>query len=102
MTFDQLILTASSHGASDIHLRAGHVPLVRVHGDLQRWTSVAALTPAHMDAIAATLLSPSQMERLQTRLEVDVAWQTPGVGRVRASVFRQRGTTAVSMRLIPD
>jgi twitching motility protein PilT len=42
------------------------------------------------------------MERLQTKLEVDVAWQAPGVGRVRASVFRQRGTTAVSMRLIPD
>ena len=41
MTFAQLISTASSKGASDIHLRAGHAPLVRVHGELQRWTSVA-------------------------------------------------------------
>jgi Tfp pilus assembly pilus retraction ATPase PilT len=41
MTFDQLIATASSKGASDIHLRAGYAPLVRVHGDLHRWTSVS-------------------------------------------------------------
>jgi twitching motility protein PilT len=41
-------------------------------------------------------------EKLQTKLEVDVAWQAPGNVRVRASVFRQRGTIAVSMRLIPE
>ncbi len=102
MTFDQLITTASARGASDIHLRAGHVPLVRIHGNLQRWTQVAPLTASHLDAIAGRLLPPAHQERLQTKLEVDVAWQAPGVGRCRASVFRQRGTTAVSMRLIPD
>ncbi|MEO7190694.1 MAG: PilT/PilU family type 4a pilus ATPase [Vicinamibacterales bacterium] len=102
MTFDQLITTASAKGASDIHLRAGHAPLVRIHGELQRWTSVAPLTAAHLDAISLRLLPPGHQEKLQTKLEVDVAWQATGIGRVRASVFRQRGTTAVSMRLIPD
>jgi twitching motility protein PilT len=102
MTFDELINTAASRRASDIHLRAGHAPLVRIHGELQRWSSVAALTAGHLDAIADRLLPPVHKERLQTKLEVDVAWQAPGVGRIRASVFRQRGTTAVSMRLIPD
>ncbi len=102
MTFDQLIIAASSSGASDIHLRAGQVPLVRVNGDLQRWSSVAPLTAAHLEAIAARLLPPTHQERLQTKLEVDVAWQATSVGRVRASVFRQRGTIGVSMRLIPE
>jgi twitching motility protein PilT len=102
MTFDQLVSSASASGASDIHLRAGHVPLVRINGDLQRWTSVAPLTPAHLEAIASRLLPPVHQQRLQTALEVDVAWQASGVGRCRASVFRQRGTVAVSMRLIPD
>jgi twitching motility protein PilT len=101
MTFDQLITAASAKGASDIHLRAGHAPLVRVHGDLERWGNVAPVTAAHLDAIAERLLPPAHKERLKTRLEVDVAWQAPAVGRIRASVFRQRGTTAVSMRLIP-
>ncbi len=102
MTFDQLITTAGARGASDIHLRAGHVPLVRIDGLLERWTSVAPVSASDLDAFAARLLSPVHQERLRTKLEVDVAWQAPGVGRVRASVFRQRGTVAISMRLIPE
>jgi twitching motility protein PilT len=102
MTFDQLIQTASSRGASDIHLRAGHVPLVRVDGSLERWTNVAPISSAALEGIASRMLSPAHQTQLQTKLEVDIAWQAPGVGRIRASVFRQRGTVAVSMRLIPD
>ena len=102
MTFDELVVAASGAGASDIHLRAGQVPLVRINGDLQRWTRVATLTASHLEAIAERLLPPVHQERLRTRLEVDVAWQAAGVGRVRASVFRQRGTIGVSMRLIPE
>jgi twitching motility protein PilT len=102
MTFDQLLIAASSRGASDIHLRAGHVPLVRIDGILERWTSVAALSAGDLDNIAQRLLPPHHQEKLLTKMEVDVAWQAHGVGRCRASVFRQRGTVAVSMRLIPD
>ena len=102
MTFDQLISAANSSGASDIHLRAGHAPLVRINGELQRWNSVAPLTAAHLEAIASRLLPPVHQEKLQTTLEVDVAWQGPGNVRIRASVFRQRGTIGVSMRLIPE
>jgi twitching motility protein PilT len=101
MTFDALLVAAAQRGASDIHLRAGHVPLVRVDGDLERWQQVQPLAAGDLDALAARLLSPAHQERLRTHLEVDVAWQAPGVGRCRASVFRQRGTVAVSMRLIP-
>jgi twitching motility protein PilT len=102
MTFDQLIQTASSRGASDIHLRAGHVPLVRIDGSLERWGNVAPLSAAALEGIAGRLLSPPHQQQLQTKHEVDIAWQAAGVGRIRASVFRQRGTIAVSMRLIPD
>jgi len=97
-----MIQSASSQGASDIHLRAGHVPLVRVDGSLERWANVAAISAQSLEAIATRLLSPAHQQQLATKHEVDVAWQAPGVGRIRASVFRQRGTIAVSMRLIPD
>jgi twitching motility protein PilT len=117
MTFDQLISAAANSKASDIHLRAGHPPLVRVNGDLQKWGSVAALTPAHLEAIAGRLLppgiylgqgrgaaaaTPGADPHTEGRLEVDVAWQASDAIRVRASVFRQRGSVGVSMRLIPD
>ncbi|MEZ5319664.1 MAG: type IV pilus twitching motility protein PilT [Vicinamibacterales bacterium] len=101
MTFDELVASAGARGASDIHLRAGQPPLVRIGGALERWTSVAAVTAPHLEAIAQRILSPYHQERLQTKLEVDVAWQAAGVGRIRASVFKQRGTIAISMRLIP-
>jgi twitching motility protein PilT len=101
MTFDQLVTTAGQRGASDIHLRAGHAPLVRIDGALQRWTKVAPLSASDLEAIAIRLLPPQHQERLQKQLEVDVAWQAPGVGRVRASIFRQRGTVGFSLRLIP-
>ena len=101
MTFDKLILEASARGASDIHLRADHVPLVRIDGALERWTHVAPISGAALEAVATRVLSPVHQARLQTTMEVDVAWQAAGVGRIRASVFRQRGTIAVSMRLIP-
>ena len=101
MTFDQLILEASSRGASDIHLRADHVPLVRIDGALERWTHVAPIAGASLEAVATRVLSPLHQTQLQTKMEVDVAWQAPNVGRIRASVFRQRGTIAISMRLIP-
>src|SRR3954465_12111883 len=101
MTFDQLVTTAGQRGASDIHLRAGHAPLVRIDGTLQRWVKVAPLSAQDLEAIAMRLLPPHHQEKLQKQLEVDVAWQAPGVGRVRASIFRQRGSIGLSMRLIP-
>jgi twitching motility protein PilT len=102
MTFDELVASAGARKASDIHLRAGQPPLVRIGGALERWgNEVAPFTAPHLEAIASRILAPHQQERLLTKLEVDVAWQAPGVGRIRASVFRQRGTIAVSMRLIP-
>jgi len=102
MTFDQLILEASARGASDIHLRADHVPLVRIDGTLERWTHVAPIGAASLEAVATRVLSPMHQAHLQTQKEVDVAWQAQNVGRIRASVFRQRGTIAISMRLIPE
>jgi twitching motility protein PilT len=101
MTFDQLVKTAGARGASDIHLRAGHAPLVRIAGVLDRWPQVAPMQAKDLEALAMRLLPPAQQEKLRKQLEVDVAWQAEGVGRVRASVFHQRGTIAISMRLIP-
>jgi twitching motility protein PilT len=101
MTLDGLVAEAAALKASDIHLRAGHAPLVRVNGGLERWTSRPALSAADLEAVAARLLTPAQQERLRTHREVDIAWQAAGIGRCRASVFRQRGSIAVALRLIP-
>jgi len=102
MTFDSLVTAAAARGASDIHFRAGYVPLLRVNGDLARFPNVQPTSAADLEAIASRLVSPANKERLDRQLEVDVAWQAPGVGRCRASVFRQRGSIAIALRLIPS
>ena len=102
MTFDAILASAAAVGASDIHLRAGQPPLIRLHGELRRAKDIGALRAADLDALAAKLLTPAQRERLARELEVDVAWDVPSVGRCRASVFRQRGTIGLAIRLIPS
>jgi twitching motility protein PilT len=114
MNLDQLISAAAASSASDIHLRAGHHPLVRVNGDLQSWDTFAIFSADHLEALAGRLLPPglhlsqgsggrsSGDRRTDGQLEVDIAWQPSDTLRIRASVFRQRGTVAISMRLIPE
>ena len=102
MTFEELVTAAGVRGASDVHLRAGEPPFVRIGGQLEQWNSVPSTSAEHIESIAARILTPDQAAKFKIKLELDVAWVAPGIGRVRASVFRQRGTIAISMRLIPE
>ena len=61
-----------------------------------------APTAEHLESTAARILSLQQVDRFKTLMHLDVAWRTPSAGRVRANIFKQRGTVAISLRLIPD
>jgi twitching motility protein PilT len=102
MTLDDLLTAAAARGASDVHLRAGEPPFVRIAGALQPWTSLPAPTAEHLEATAARIFNADQAERFKTSMHLDVAWRAAAAGRVRANVFRQRGTIGISLRLIPD
>ena len=102
MTLDELLAAAAARGASDVHLRANEPPFVRIAGVLEPWTSMAAPTAEHLESTAARILSLEQSARFKTAMHLDVAWRAPGAGRVRANVFRQRGSVGISLRLIPD
>ena len=102
MTLDELLVAAAARGASDVHLRAGEPPFVRIAGALEQWTSMPTLTAEHMESTAGRILSLDQAERFRNLMHLDVAWHAQGAGRVRANVFKQRGTIGISLRLIPD
>jgi twitching motility protein PilT len=103
MTFDAVLESAARRHASDIHLRAGQALLLRVQGTLERVPRETSAAPsaADLDALVSRLLSPDQRERWTRTLELDAALTLPHVGRCRASIFRQRGTTALVLRVIP-
>jgi twitching motility protein PilT len=76
--------------------------MLRVNGVLERLNQFPIVTPEDLEESARTVLTPEQFERLSTRSEVDAALVFPGLGRCRASIFRQRGSLAISLRLIPS
>jgi len=102
MNIDELLRAACELEASDLHLKAGSRPNVRVHGALRALDPFPALTADDSRSMAAAMLStPLQRDKFRQANELDIAYELPGVGRFRVNIFQQRGTVALSLRVIP-
>jgi twitching motility protein PilT len=98
---DELLQTAVARGASDLHLKVGSYPMMRVNGNLMVASEAGRLDRAGTESMAETMLSPEQREKFRTVQEVDFAYSIPGLGRFRCNVFQQRGTVGLVLRVIP-
>jgi twitching motility protein PilT len=101
MDITELLTTAVQAGASDLHLKSGNCPMMRVHGKLCPIVDDRRLDPAMLDTMAAALLPAALHARFAQDHEVDFAHSVAGLGRFRCNVFRQRGTIAMVLRVIP-
>jgi len=96
-----LLRQAVSAGASDLHLRVPDPPTFRVRGELQP-LAAPRLLPSHTLQAAALLLRVARPGLdVQAVHEIDFAYSVPELGRFRINLFRQRGSFAVVVRLIP-
>jgi twitching motility protein PilT len=86
-------------GASDLHLKAGLPPAIRVDGVLEH-TSFPPLTATDTEAIAHELLSEAKAFEFKASNEADVGYTMPGVGRFRVNVFKQRGNVNLAIRRV--
>lgn len=86
-------------GASDLHLRVGVQPVLRVHGNLFK-LQTERLSVDEMEEILRTLMKPEQYEIFLRDNELDFAFGLRDVGRFRINAFRQRGTPSLAMRSI--
>src|ERR1700726_3751352 len=101
MHVNDLLKTAVERGASDLHVKVGSFPMMRVRGAL-----IAANTDKRLDhedvvAMSAAVMSTAQRQKFRDAQEVDLAYSVPGLGRFRCNVFQQRGTVGVVLRVIP-
>lgn len=87
-------------GASDLHIKPGIPPVVRVHGILQR-TNYPAPTPQDMEEVAKKVLTPLQREKFESTREVDFAFGVTGLARFRANFYVQRSSIAMVFRHVP-
>jgi twitching motility protein PilT len=96
-----LLKIALEKGASDLHLKVGSYPMVRVRGDLAPATEERRLEHEDMIAMAASVLPVSQRAKFNEHKEVDLAYSVAGLGRFRCNAFQQRGTIGLVFRVIP-
>ncbi len=85
---------------SDLHLKVGRPPMVRVTGDLVPLDQ-APLKPEQLKALAEQIMTPRQVKEFAELKESDFAIGVPGLGRFRTNVYQQRGTLAFVFRSIP-
>jgi twitching motility protein PilT len=98
---NEILTAASKYGASDVHIKVGRPPTLRINGRLVPLKTPEPLGSKHIDAMLGLILGPGQRERFDNHNEMDCAYSMPGLGRFRVNVFRQRGTVGLVMRLIP-
>ncbi|MBI1723666.1 MAG: PilT/PilU family type 4a pilus ATPase [Gemmatimonadetes bacterium] len=98
--FQKAIKTMVEKKGSDLLLKVGRAPTVRVAGDLEQM-DLPPLSPADLKALAEQLLQPRQLKEFMETKEADFAIGVPGVGRFRVNVYWQRGTLAFAFRVIP-
>jgi twitching motility protein PilT len=101
MHVNDLLKVAVESGASDLHLKVGSYPMMRVHGVLTPASEQKRLTHEDTVAMAAAVMSTTQRQKFKESQEVDLAYSVPGLGRFRCNVFQQRGTIGIVLRVIP-
>ncbi len=100
MTLDELLRCAVEARASDIHLKVGSPPVIRIDGELRRMEDLPALRPADTEAIAQSIFTPRAGDRFNETNEVDFAIGRQDLGRFRVNAYRQRGSVSLVMRRV--
>jgi twitching motility protein PilT len=100
-SIDQLLTIACSKGASDLHIKAGSFPFIRVNGELLPMVEAQRLAAEDTLNMAFSIMNNRQKQRFGENSEIDVAYGVSGLGRFRCNVFQQRGTVGMVLRVIP-
>jgi twitching motility protein PilT len=101
MNINDLLKIAVERKASDLHLKVGSHPVIRVDGDLLPLGELKRLMQEDTIAMAFSMMNARQKQRFKEELELDVAYSVPGLGRFRCNVFQQRGAVGLVLRVIP-
>ena len=91
-----------SFGASDLHLRAGSVPVVRINGELRPMSGASRLSQEETLEMAFSMMSNRQKQHFRDVYEVDIGYSVSGLGRFRVNIFQQRNSIGIVARVISD
>lgn len=102
MTLEEILKLSVQKGASDVHLKAGVTPVIRLHGVLRALNpKEPPLNADELEVMARQVMNDSQWEQFSKLNEIDLGYGIAGVARFRVNVFRQRGTIRFVVRNVP-
>jgi len=101
LSIDDLLRRAVERKASDLHLKVGNHPYLRVDGVLYPLADVPRVTPEEMLSMAFSMMTNRQKQKFKETAELDMAYGVAGLGRFRVNVFQQRGNVGMVLRVIP-
>jgi twitching motility protein PilT len=101
MNINDLLKIAVERKASDVHLKVGGHPIIRVDGQLEPLSDLKRLMQEDTVAMAFSIMNARQKQRFKEELEIDIAYSVPGLGRFRCAIFQQRGNVGLVLRIIP-
>jgi len=101
MNLDTLLHTMIAKGASDLHIKVGAFPHIRVSGDLVPLAEYGKVSKEDSLMMAFSIMTNKQKQRFRDTAELDLGYGLKGLGRFRVNVFQQRGTVSISIRAIP-
>jgi twitching motility protein PilT len=97
--FKFVLQTMAQQGGSDLHLKIGRAPTMRLNGELVAM-DLPALRPEDLRSIGEQIIPPKQRREFDEAKDADFAIGVPGVGRFRVNVYQQRGSLAYAFRAI--
>jgi len=100
LEIQEILQLVIDKGASDLHMKVGLPPIIRVSGKLQK-TEFEALTKDECQRIVFSMLSGDQRKVLEQTYELDCSYGVSGLGRFRVNVYKDRGSYAAALRTIP-
>ena len=88
LLIDDLLRRLVDTEASDLHLRVGEPPVMRIHGNLTR-LDMPVLTDTDLYDLVHPMMNPERQHRFETTMELDMSYAVPGLSRFRVNIFRQ-------------
>src|SRR5512143_3034029 len=101
MNLNELLKTTAERKASDLHVKVGTPPILRIHGRLTPIETEKRTTQEDALTIALSIMNNVQKARFKEKNELDMAYAVPGLGRFRVNVFQQRGSVGMVFRMVP-
>ena len=97
---DLLLRSIVEQGASDLHLRCGEPPIVRLHGEMRRMDQ-APLEPETLEQMLRSIMPERNRHEFTETNDTDYAYEIAGVARFRANALKDRNGPAAVFRQIP-